>query len=142
MIRILLEDYNAATYELQSEEPAVSLADVLSLSSDFWMHNSHSNCTADPGIPWKVKEEISQAFLMIQRSNEELVMLKADMLSTIAYWFERGTSIVSILDELKCLREDPSLPEGSKMLVEPYGVRSRVTLPQSCCNVRTVCRTS
>ena len=80
------------------------------------MHNSHSNCTADPGIPWKVKEEISQAFIMIQQSNEELVMLKADMLSTIAYWFERRTSIASKLDELKCLRENPYL-RGAKCLL-------------------------
>ena len=103
-IRILLEDYNAAAYELQSEEPTVSLADVLSLYSDFWTHDSHSNCTSAEDIPWKVKEEICQVFLMIQRSNEELVMLKADMLSTIAYWFKRRTSIASKLDELNCLQ--------------------------------------
>ena len=92
-IRILLEDYNAAAYELQSEESTVSLADVLSLGFDFWTHASHSNCSSGEDIPWKVKEEICQVFLMIQRSDKELVMLKADMLSTVAYWFKRRTSI-------------------------------------------------
>lgn len=91
---MVLEEYNAASRELQHGDPPVAISEVLSLSSVFWSnHRSHKSDSKQ--IPQKVKDEMMQALLMVRRSEEELLLLRDDMLATIKYWFDHVTSITN-----------------------------------------------
>ncbi len=93
--RRLLEDYNAASSELSPGDPLPSLQDVLSLKSDFWVQDYPS--VPEERVPWRTREEIIQSYLTMKRSEEELTILKSDMICTISYWFHRIQSIVNQL---------------------------------------------
>ena len=111
---MVLEDYNAASRELQHSSPPVALSEVLSLSSVFW--GNHRSCKGDSQqIPQKVKDEMMQALLMVRRSEEELLLLRDDMLATIKYWFDQVTSITNMLGQL--YHED-LYTRGAKCLLE------------------------
>ena len=96
--RHLLEEYNAAACELSPSDPAASLQEVLSLKSEFWVQGSPS--VPESSIPWKTREEIIQASLTMKRSEEELQILKSDMIC----WFHR---IETIANKLKALEHSP-----------------------------------
>ena len=104
-VKFLLEDYLLILDELQCDGPLPSLSEVLFLGSDFWKVNSLAEQT-DATIPWKIKEEIAQAFLITKRSNEELRMLEVEMTAVIQYWFNRVMLIVGRLNELTLDCED------------------------------------
>ena len=100
--RHILEEYNAAACELSPSDPAASLQEVLSLKSEFWVQGSPS--VPESSIPWKTREEIIQASLTMKRSEEELQILKSDMICTVHYWFHR---IETIANKLKALEHSP-----------------------------------
>ena len=100
--RHLLEEYNAAACKLSPSDPAASLQEVLSLKSDFWVQGSPS--VPESSIPWKTREEIIQTSLTMKRSEEELQILKSDMICTVQYWFHR---IETIVNKLKALEYSP-----------------------------------
>lgn len=91
------------------------MPDVLFLGSDFWKVNPPVKLT-DEGIPWKIKEEIAQAYLLIKRSTEELLLLEADMKATLHYWLNRSITISKRLDELTSISEDPCVRGGRSLL--------------------------
>ena len=93
MARSLLEDYNATSSELSPGDPLPSLQDVLSLKSDFWVQDYSS--VPEEIIPWRTRVEIIQSYLMMKPSEEELTMLKSDMICTVSYWFHGIESIVN-----------------------------------------------
>lgn len=94
----LLDEYDAAAYEMDMSKPLPSLQEVLSLESEFWMSRRHVN-TSD-SIPWKTKEELVQTYLLIKRCEEEESMLTADMISTLKYWKNHVNSVNLRLDEI------------------------------------------
>ena len=94
---MVLENYNAASRELQHSSPPVALSEVLSLSSVFWGNHRSRNSQQ---IPQKMKDEMMQALLMVRRSEEELLLLRDDMLATIKYWFDQVTTITNMLGQL------------------------------------------
>ena len=98
--KTLLEEYNLAGHELQSTDPQASLSDILVPNSDFWNSHAFIKTESSNQISWKEKEEIIQAFLIIQRSEEELLLLKEDMHATVRYWFTRIKHIEEKLSEL------------------------------------------
>ena len=102
MARHLLEEYNAAACELSSSDPAASLQEVLSLKSDFWVQGSPF--VPELSIPRKTREEIILASLTMKQSEEELQILKSDMICTVQYWFHR---IETIVNKLKALEQSP-----------------------------------
>ena len=56
-----------------------------------------------------------QALVMVRRSEEELLLLRDDMLATIKYWFDQVTSITNMLGQL--YYED-LYTRGAKCLLE------------------------
>ena len=115
-VKFLLEDYLLILDELRCDGPLPSLSEVLFLGSDFWKVNSLAEQT-DATIPWKIKEEIAQAFLVTKRSNEELRMLEVEMTAVIQYWFNRVMVIVGRLNELTFDCEDLYI-RGARSLLE------------------------
>ena len=83
----LFQEYSTAAYGLNSVEPLPSFGDILQPQADFWVQ--HKRKTVDGRIPWKTREDIIQAFLIGQTCEEEMIMLKSDMLETITYWSNR-----------------------------------------------------
>ena len=104
--RHLLEEYNAAACEFSPSDPAATLQEVLSLKSDFWVQGSPS--VPESSILWKTREEtreeIIQASLTMKQSEEELQILKSDMICTVQFWFHR---IETIANKLKALEHSP-----------------------------------
>lgn len=118
-VKTLLEDYNSALFELQTGDLPVSMSEILSLSSDFWADHLTSNQTDSQQIPLKAKEEITQAYFMIQRSDEEITLLRADMLATIKYWSRRRAIITDKLVQLATGSSSENLYlRGSKCLLQ------------------------
>lgn len=116
-VKGLLADFNYCVCELQSgHDSPVLLSEVLSLNSEFWVKQASSRVGSEQ-IPWKVKQEVVQAYLMMKRSGEEMQLLKADMTSTLQYWLLRRLIITSKLNELDSVQEDLYL-RGVKCLLE------------------------
>ena len=114
-IKRFLEDYNTAMYEMQCESPLPCISEILFLGSDFWKVNPSIKLT-DSSIPWQVKEELSQAFLVMQRSDEEVLMLEADMTTMMHYLFNRLMVISKRLDDMTS--DEDSYSRGARSLLE------------------------
>ena len=72
----LVQEYNNQCIE---ESSPISLVDVLSPDSTFWNAEARSES-------FRVRREIIEAFLRMERSTEELELLKSEMKSTMQYW--------------------------------------------------------
>ena len=86
-VKHFLEDYNASCHELCEHYYPVPLSEVLSVGADFWAPSSSS--MSDSTIPWRIKKDIMQAYLLMHRSNEEMKLLQADMHATVYYWHDK-----------------------------------------------------
>ena len=75
----LVQEYNNQCIE---ESSPISLVDVLSPDSTFWNAEARSES-------FKVRREIIEAFLRMERSTEALELLKSEMKSTMQYWLFR-----------------------------------------------------
>ena len=94
----LLVEYNEACSELHHQSPT-SLLEILSPSSDFWARLSAIQYAESCQVPWKVRRDIVQAYLLMQRSEEEKQLLKDDMYATLTYWLERIECIARAIKE-------------------------------------------
>ena len=94
----LLVEYNEACSELHHQSPT-SLLEILSPSSDFWARLSAVQYAESCQVPWKVRRDIVQAYLLMQRSEEEKQLLKDDMYATLTYWLERIECIARTIKE-------------------------------------------
>ena len=112
----LLADYNVCTMELCSGEPPALLSDVLMLSSNFWNKSQRPSSRIEQ-VPWKIKEEAVQAFLIFHRSKEDLELLEKEMICTVSYLLQRKKYITNKLCELDTMKEDLYL-KGAKCLLE------------------------
>lgn len=95
-----MQEYCSAAYELNSTEPQPLLQEILLPQSEFWMKNSVK--TTNSSIPWKTREDIVQAFILKKRCEEEMDMLRSDMVETIGYWFNDIQSITKELAKFEC----------------------------------------
>ena len=107
----LLEDYNGVCYEFDHQHSPIPLVEVLLPSSDFWANLSAPNADSKQ-VPWKIQREIIQAFLRMQRSEEEK-LLKADMHTTVTYWSKRAACISKAIVELGCSMADDQFSRGA-----------------------------
>ena len=95
----LLVEYNEACSELHHQSPT-SLLEILSPSSDFWARLSPAQYAESCQVPWKVRRDIVQAYLLMQGSEEEKQLLKDDMYATLTYWLERIECIAEATKEI------------------------------------------
>ena len=78
-IHTILEEFNAGI-QLGGDHSLVS--ELLSPDADFWQ-SSRATTTS---IPWSMQRKISQAYLLIRRTEEESCLLREEMQQVIAYW--------------------------------------------------------
>ena len=95
----LLVEYNEACSELHHQSPT-ALPEILSPNSDFWARISPTQYAESCQVPWKVRRDIVQAYLLMQRSEEEKQLLKEDMYATLTYWLERIECIAKATKEI------------------------------------------
>lgn len=110
-IKKLLGEYNGTCYELDDQPRAIS--DVLSPTSYFW-GGTASNKTDSSSVPYKMKKDIIQAFMLMKRSKEELELLKDDMCASVSYWFSRTECIANRMAELD---QDDNFSRGARCLL-------------------------
>lgn len=87
-VKQLLVEYNGVCDELHHQQFA-TLSDVLLPSSDFWTSTTIFDHGESSQVPFKVRREIVQHFLLLKRSEEEKQLLSADMYATMTYWLRR-----------------------------------------------------
>lgn len=99
MAKMLWQEYTTTAYGLGSSEHLPELEDVLKPQSNFWSEDQSGTSTTSC-IPWKSKEELINAYILVKRCEEELKMLKSDMQETVQYWFQVVANITEKLQEL------------------------------------------
>ena len=99
-IRTLLDECNAVNSQIQDCVP-YTITKVSSPDSDFWKQKERVNtATIERGILWTVQRNIAQAFLLMKRSSEEMVLLKEDMQRVQLYWAKRQKYIQNQINSL------------------------------------------
>ena len=118
-VRNLLSDYNT-TSSLVGNSITVPLAEVLSPDADFWQNRvPHALSTSlSHDMSWNIKKDIAQAYLLIQRCEEELVLLAEEKQNVLTYWSYQKESIQKQLATLS----NPSTLHamGSRALLQKY----------------------
>ncbi len=121
-IRKLLNDYNTTLGLTDGESRQVTLQEVLSPDSEFWSSQTlllpvSESMSSHSSISWEKKKEMTQAYLLIKRSNEELCLLSEEKQNTIDYWTEMKDSIEHCL--VACAKQPQTLySEGSIALLK------------------------
>lgn len=77
----ILEELNATCSQLDGHQP-YSISEVIIPESDYWSTSVHSSAHKD----WSLRRNISQAFLLMKRIEEELGLLREEMRCVINYW--------------------------------------------------------
>ena len=92
--RKFLEELNNIS---QTDEAVVPLCldDVLSPESEFWQC---PRATASE-IPVNIKRDIIEAYLLLKRCDEELVLLRSEMHNVIDYYDVKEKKIISVLQK-------------------------------------------
>ena len=80
-IRTILEEFNATSSQLGGDHSYL-VPELLSPDADFWQSNRATTIS----IPWSMQRKISQAYLLMKRTKEELCLLREEMQQVIAYW--------------------------------------------------------
>ena len=88
-IRNSLSRYNDIASNIG--EVVLSLSSVLDLNSAIWC----AQTVVDASIPAESKHSITQCVLEVMRSNEELHLIKDEVLNTISYYEQK----ISVIDE-------------------------------------------
>ena len=81
----LLDEYNATSSQLTEQYTPVSVSEVASMSSEFWVSLA-PNAQKSSAVPWHTQRDIIQASLLMKRSKEEITLLEQDMQNVISYW--------------------------------------------------------
>ncbi len=123
----LVNNYNKQCYS--TEQSTISLTDVLSPDSPFWVTET-SACS--DGISLKVRRDIIEAFLHIQRSNEELELLITEMESTVQYWSSRIKTLTDKLQEIDMIDGDKQIYDvGAACLLNKVLYEARISLSEA-----------
>ena len=90
----VLEEYNAVSSQIESSFQSLSLEDVLSPTCSIWQNLSYDNSSQ---IPFSIKQDIIEAYLLNKRSDEELLLLRTEMCNVIEFWQQREECIKNLL---------------------------------------------
>ena len=94
----LLEDYNTVSSHIQPSFSPLHLHDVLSPDSIFWTQDMPStSCT----LPFTVKKNIIEAYLLMQRSEEEQQLLTTEIRNAIDFWNGCAVTLQESIDSMK-----------------------------------------
>ena len=89
----LLDELNASLSQVNDSFVRISLDEVLSSVSEFWQSPSQ----ASKLIPFSIQRDIIEAYLLLKRCDEELVLLKCEMCNVIDYYNQKKDKICSVL---------------------------------------------
>ena len=79
----LLEEYNAICSEISPSFSHLLLTDILSTDSEIWQQQLSG---ASLSVPLNIKKDITDAYILIQRCDEELQLIKTEMSNALDYW--------------------------------------------------------
>ena len=116
-IKQLLSKYNDIILccRIDTNYEHTNIENVLSPSSDFWNDTLPATIGAAAlNIPYKVKKDIIHSFLLVQRSAEEMSMLKLEMKETLNYWLQRIDIIKIFLSNIESVDQ---FARGSQCLL-------------------------
>ena len=114
-IKQLLSKYNDICCRIDTNYEHTNIENVLSPSSDFWNDTLPATVGAAAlNIPYKVKKDIIHSFLLVQRSAEEMSMLKLEMKETLNYWLQRIDIIKIFLSNIESVDQ---FARGSQCLL-------------------------
>lgn len=108
-IRVTISKYNQLC--LQTGMNELSICDVLNVNSHIWSCSGNSE-SESPHIPMDVTHDVSQAYFELNRSDEELALLKSEMMSFSCYYKSKTTVIDSTISALRN-KEQSMLQQGS-----------------------------
>lgn len=95
----LLDEYNAACSQIEQSCPSLSLGEILAPTSDFWQFPCPKQV---PGqVAFSAQRDIIEAYLLVKRCDEELVLLKHEMHNVIDYWNRKEECIKNLLQQLE-----------------------------------------
>lgn len=81
--RQLLNEYNTVSTDISPCFSPLLLTDILSPDNKIWHQYTHgTSSTVPPGV----KKDITDAYLLKQRCEEELQLLTAEMTNALDYW--------------------------------------------------------
>ena len=84
--------YNAVSSQIESSFQSLSLETVLLPTCSIWQSLSYDN---NSQIPFSIKQDIIEAYLLNKRSDEELLLLRTEMFNVIEFWQQREECINS-----------------------------------------------
>lgn len=96
----LLDEYTATSSQLTEQYTSVSVSEVASMSSEFWVSLA-PNAQKSSAVPWHTQRDIIQASLLMKRSKEEITLLEQDMQNVISYWEKRKQCINSQIQSIE-----------------------------------------
>ena len=91
-VKKILKECNVAQSTINSTNELWDLSDVLLPSNSFW--ESSRMPLGDGTVPFNVKSEAIQSYLLLKRSEEEIKLLRQDLSNAIDY-YERKQQLLS-----------------------------------------------
>ena len=107
----LLEEYNTISSEIYPLFSPLQLSDILSPDSEMWQ-KPRSGATSN--VPPSLKKDITDAYLMKKRCDEELQLLTTEMHNALDYW---RRSAECIKDNIEALRSNSDSDMYSRGLI-------------------------
>ena len=80
----LLQEYNTAASTVNDAHIPICLEEALLPDSDFWQ-TVHVAMPGSSALSWSTKKDITSAYLLKKRSEEELCLLKEEMQNVLVY---------------------------------------------------------
>ena len=96
--RKLLEDYNIVSSHILPSLSPLNLQDVLSPDDIFWTQYIPSTSCR---LPFTMKKDITEAYLLMQRSKEEQQLLTVEMRNALDFWNSCAQSLQEGIDSMK-----------------------------------------
>ena len=119
-VRKLLSDFNTTRSLVDDKSTPVTLGEVLSPDADFWQtplpHAPHISLSCE--LSWNTKKDIIQAYLLIKRCEEELLLLSEEKQNVLSYWLYQKEAIQQQLATMTDLSSLYGL--GSRALLQKY----------------------
>ncbi len=85
------------TAQTESSCPLLSLSEMMSPVSDFWQQSNHNSGS----VPLSLQRDVSEAYFMKLRCEEELSLLQIEMDNVIDYWEQKEKCIKNLLLQLE-----------------------------------------
>ena len=79
-IRKLVDEYNSIATSTNDSHIPVNMSDAMALDSAFYCPFTDTS-----KLPWNKQKDIISAYLLVKRSEEELVLLQTEMQNVLAY---------------------------------------------------------